>query len=112
MSVRLFLATKHSPLATCVLWWIVTDQKGALSGREAILLQQPRFKSTSGNQAFTLAVPQLWNSLPEELRLIHRIQEKTRNALVPQSLPTFVIKFEIHCDWIRAPLSHLRIGAL
>ena len=54
-----------------LLWWIVTDQKRELrSGRGDILLQQPRFKSTSGNQAFTIAVPKLWNSLSEELRMI------------------------------------------
>ena len=38
--------------------------------------------------------------------------KKTKKTLIPQSLPAFVTKFEIHCDWIRAPLSHLRIGAL
>ena len=39
-------------------------------GRGAILLQQPQFNSTSENRAFTIAVPKLWNSLPEKLRMI------------------------------------------
>ena len=105
-----------APSYLCTLMDRYRSKRELRSGRGAILLQQPRFNSTSAWESG------FYNSCPKTVELsprrthndirLHWIEEKTKNALAPQSLPLFVIKCKIHCDWIRVPLSHLRIGAL
>ena len=64
-----------APSYLCILVDRYRSKKELHSGRGAILLQQPRFMSTSGNRAFAIAVPKLWNSLPEGLRMISDYSE-------------------------------------
>ena len=64
-----------APSYLCTLVDRYRSKRELRSGRGAILLQQPRFKSTSWNRVFKIAVPKLWNSLPEGLRMIPNYTE-------------------------------------
>ena len=70
-----------APSYLCTLVDRYSPKRELCSGRGAILLQQPRFKSTSGNLAFTMAVLKLWNYLPEGLRMISEFMKKIKTHL-------------------------------